>query len=277
VPELASDYPPNKSSQSDALYLPRVSYHTGELFAHDVAIAQDGLWFVNTVFSCLAISSAEWSFIPRWVPKFITDLVPEDRCHLNGLAMLNGVPNAVTALAASNSEDGWRSIKARSGIVIDVDTSEIIKAELSMPHSPRWHDDRLWILNSGRGELLRLDVARADTEIICTLPGYLRGLAFVDNVALVGLCRIREKRIFGDLPIEQRCSKLKCGIALVDISKGQQIGFFEFIMGVEEIYDIRILSGIRQPNLLTAEDEWSKRALTNPDSIYTAVEALSVN
>jgi hypothetical protein len=54
---------------------------------------------VNTAFSCLCTLDGRHSFVPRWRPPFITSLAAEDRCHLNGMAMADGAPKYVTALA----------------------------------------------------------------------------------------------------------------------------------------------------------------------------------
>ena len=133
----------------------------------------------------------------------MTDLVPEDRCHLNGLAVRDGQPRYVTALGTTDTAGGWRERKADGGVLIDVRTSEILVRGLSMPHSPRWYDNRLWVLNSGTGELLVVDPESGRCDVACSLPGYLRGLTFVGPYALVGLCKIREKHIFGGLPVQQ--------------------------------------------------------------------------
>lgn len=136
----------------DACYVPRELFVTGELDVHDVGLLRDGrVVFVNTLYNCLATTSPRHSFAPLWMPPFISRLVKEDRCHLNGLAMEDGVPRYVTAVSRSDTVDGWRDRRADGGIVIDVQSGEIVAAGLSMPHSPRLHRDRLWLLNSGTG------------------------------------------------------------------------------------------------------------------------------
>ena len=153
-PLLAHDYLPTEPGRYDALYLPRATYHTGDLHTHDVAILGDEIWLAATRFSCLAKVSYDFSFLPVWKPRFVTDLVPEDRCHLNGIAVRDGRPRYVTALGTTDTPGAWREQKATGGVLIDVDNDEIILGGLAMPHSPRWHDGRLWLLNSGAGELL---------------------------------------------------------------------------------------------------------------------------
>lgn len=265
---LAHHYIENQPGRYDALYLPRAAYFTGDLNVHDLAFGADGLWLVNTRFSCLSRLSAEFSFVPQWQPSFISELAPEDRCHLNGLAMVQGKLKFVTALGESDQVGGWRANKATGGIVIDIDSNEIILRGLSMPHSPYWHKDALWLLNSGTGELWRVDPRRGSYEVICALPGFLRGLCFVGNYALIGLCQMRETNIFGGLQIQERYDRLLCGVAVVDILTGNTAGFLEFTSGCEELYGIQFLSNTLRPTILNAQDDAVRDAFTAPEFSY---------
>jgi uncharacterized protein (TIGR03032 family) len=268
APLLARDFLEDAQGRYDALFLPRASYYTGDLNVHDVAFASDGLCFVASRFSCLAALSLEHSFVPCWHPKFISEIVPEDRCHLNGLALVNGRPRFVTALGESDTVGGWRPGKADGGILIDVESGEIIHRGLTMPHSPRWYDGHLWFLNSGRGELRVFDPRQGKSNIVCTLPAYLRGLAFVGPYALVGLCQIRERHIFGGLPVQQNFSKLLCGVALIDLRTGKQAGLFEFTSGCQEIYDVLFLPKVHRPMVLNLESEAVREAFPAPQFAY---------
>ncbi len=265
---LAHDYLEDQPGRYDALYLPRATFHTGDLHTHDVAFLGDDLLLVNTRFSCLARLSRDHSFAPVWRPKFVSDLVPEDRCHLNGVVVVEGRPKYVTALGTTDVPGGWREKKATGGVVIDVETEEVVCDGLSMPHSPRWYDGRLWVLNSGTGELILVDPTTRQWTAVCGLPGYLRGLCFVGPFALVGLSKIREKHIFGGLPIQKQYEKLLCGVAVVDLRFGRPVGMFEFTSGCEELYDVQFLPGVRRPMILNLEKPAVRQAITNPDSSF---------
>ena len=265
---LADDYLPQRRGCYDALYLPRATYHTGDLNTHDLAFAGDDLILVNTRFSCLSRLSRNFSFEPIWKPPFVTDLVPEDRCHLNGLALVEGRVKYVTALGATDVAGTWRQGKATGGVVMDVQSNEIVLDGLAMPHSPRWHEGKLWLLNSGAGEVLRFDPSSGRTEVVCGLPGYLRGLCFVGPYALVGLCKIREKHIFGGLPIQERCKKLLSGVAVVDLRTGAEAGMFEFTAGCEELFEVRFLPQARRPMILNLDRPAARQAMTNPECSY---------
>ncbi|ADV61468.1 hypothetical protein Isop_0878 [Isosphaera pallida ATCC 43644] len=251
---LAYEYQPGDIARFDGLFLMRVSWHTNDIFPHDLAFASDGqIWVVNTRFSCLATPSERHAFEPRWRPTFISDLVPEDRCHLNGLAMVEGRPRYVTALGETDTAGGWRPTKNGGGVVIDVRTGETVSRGYSMPHSPRWHDGRLELLNSGTGEYGFMDTDTGRFEPIAALPGYLRGLCAVGPHALVGMCMIREKHIFGGLPVSQRWPALKSGVAVVDRTTGRVLGELEFTSGCQEVFEVRFLPGVRHANILNLE------------------------
>ncbi|CAN5623518.1 TIGR03032 family protein [soil metagenome] len=231
----------------DDCFLARHAHHTGRIHIHDLSWGRDELWIVNTLFSCLCTLDMETNFVPRWKPPFISALAGDDRCHLNGLAMEAGVPKYVTVLARTDTPAGWRPDKAKTGCLLDVPSGEPVVQGLSMPHSPRVHGGRVWLLESGHGRLSLVDAVECTIEPVAHLPGYTRGLAFAGRFAFVGLSKIRETNIFGGLPIATRRADLKCGIGVVDLSTGQLAGQLEFLSGVEEIFDVQILAGTLNP------------------------------
>jgi protein O-GlcNAc transferase len=227
----------------DGTYVPHISRHTGRILVHDLGWGSEGLWVVNTLFSCLCTLDDMHSFVPRWKPPFVSQLADEDRCHLNGLAMENGRPRIVSALAHSDSAAGWRADKARTGCLIDVPTSEIISDGLCMPHSPRFRNGQLFVLNSGLGNISYVDLKTGRLEIVESVPGYTRGLAFYGPLAFVGLSRIRETNVFGGLPIDEHREDLCCGVAVIDMTNGRTISMFRFLSGVEEIFAVDVIPG----------------------------------
>ncbi|REK11985.1 MAG: TIGR03032 family protein [Planctomycetota bacterium] len=268
APLLAPELFEQQPGRYDALYLPRVAYQTGDLHVHDVGFGDDGLWLVNTRFCCLSAPSDEFSFAPRWKPPFVSEIVPEDRCHLNGLAIVDGQPRYVTCLGTTDTPGGWRADKATGGVIVSVPDGQIVARGLAMPHSPRWHDGKLWVLNSGEGQLVRVDPAPGTLEVVCTLPGYLRGLCFVGPYAVVGMCQIREEHIFGGLPIGQRFERLLCGVAVVDLRTGGTVGTFEFTSGCHELFEVQFLPGVRQGMILNSRHPAAREAFAAPEFSY---------
>ena len=233
--ELADGY--------DRLYVPQVGYVTGDLDIHDVAVDADGeVVFVNTLFGCLARPSATHSFTPVWRPPFVSRLAAEDRCHLNGLALKDGRPAYVTAVSQSDVADGWREHREGGGCVVDVAANEVVATGLSMPHSPRWYRDQLWVLNSGTGFLGTVDPSTGTFTEVAFCPGYLRGLSFHGNYAVVALSRMRQNRTFTGLPLDKnladRQAEPRCGLQVIDLSTGDTVHWLRIEGIVEELYDV---------------------------------------
>jgi uncharacterized protein (TIGR03032 family) len=252
APDIAPRLQP--AGRYDGCFLARTSHFTGAIDGHELAWAGDALWVVNTLFSCLCTLDQEHSFVPQWRPPFITALAAEDRCHLNGLAMAPGrqgvlTPQYVTALAETDTPAGWRPTKATSGCLIHVPTGRTVARGLAMPHSPRVDQGRIWLLDSGTGRLMVVDPTTGSGETVAELPGYPRGLALYKSLAFVGLSKVRETAVFGGLPIAQRREGLLCGVAIVDRPTGRHLGHLEFQSGVEEIFAVEVLPGIRFPRV----------------------------
>jgi uncharacterized protein (TIGR03032 family) len=254
----------------DACLIPRRSHYTGDIRIHDVAYAGDELWVVATRFSCLATLDDEHSFVPRWRPSFITALTAEDRCHLNGLAVVDDRVRYVTALGETDEPGGWRENKSSGGVLIDVESSETIVAELSMPHSPRWYRDRLWLLESGQGTLATVDLDDGSVETVTELPGFTRGLAFAGPLAFVGLSQVREATTFGGLPLTGRLEERSCGVWIVNIETGDVIGFLRFEDAVQEIFDVAVLPGLRFPELAEHGSDAVNLSYLVPDDALAA-------
>jgi uncharacterized protein (TIGR03032 family) len=242
---------------SDATFVPSASLATGDIRVHELAYAGDALVIVNTRFSCLSTLDGLHSFVPLWKPSFITALTAEDRCHLNGVAIVEGKVRYVTALGESDTQQGWRERKSDGGIIIDVAASEgrgeIVARGLSMPHSPRVHGGRLWVLESGRGRLCVVDPRDGRVDVVAELPGFARGLAFAGPYAFVGLSQVREKLLNG-IPIAEKEERF-CGIWIVDVRSGAIEGFLRFEGIVQEIFDVQLLAGVRRPDVLEPGSE----------------------
>ncbi len=265
APDIAPQVDP--PGMHDACFLPRASHVTGDIGIHEIAWVgarshESGvrsqkaeLWMVSTRFSCLATLDPDYSFVPRWRPPFITAIAAEDRCHLNGLTLVDGQPKYVTALGTTDTRDGWRADKPHGGCIIDIASGGFVARGLSMPHSPRWHDGRLWVLESGTGRLLAVDLASGRRESIAEFPGFARGLALIGPYAFIGLSKIRATSAMDGVPLAEKRDQLKCGIGVVDLRSGQTIAFLDFQTAVEEIFDVQLLLGIRFPEVMGFQKE----------------------
>ncbi len=237
------DVPAAGEGRVDACFMPMRSWVTGNVQIHEVGIGAT-IWFVNTRFSCLATVSSEGSFMPRWMPRFVSALAPEDRCHLNGLAMAGGAPYYVTALAETDTAHGWRPLKRHGGVIIDVRSGETVARGLCMPHAPRWHDGKLWVLQSGLGALGVVDTRSGAYDEVARFPGFTRGLDFIGPYAFVGLSQVRESVHFGELPItELPLEQRACGVWVVDTRSGETVGWVRFEGAVQEVFSVLALPG----------------------------------
>jgi uncharacterized protein (TIGR03032 family) len=272
VPAVAAKLEPPGSH--DACFLPYQSRTTGNILVHEMGYDADRtLWLVNTRFSCLCTLDDEHSFVPRWRPRFISALTPDDRCHLNGLGFRDGRPRYATALGRNDVAGGWRPEKARGGVLMDIPTREIIVAGLSMPHSPRWHDGRLWVCESGSGTIGIVDEARGRYEPVAELPGFTRGLDFAGPLAFVGLSQVRESAVFSGIPITDRLPEAErmCGVWVVDTTSGQTVALLRFEEGVQEIFAALLTPGRRHPDLLNDDAERINNAFVLPDEALAQI------
>ena len=271
VPSVARRLDPPDAH--DAVYLLRNVHVTGHVDIHEMAFSAAGCWYVNTLFSCLCTLDNEHSFVPRWRPRFVSGYAPEDRCHLNGLAMGDGKPRFLTALGESNVREGWRADKRSGGIVIDYASSEVVARGLSMPHSPRLHRGRLWVLESGRGALSTVDPVSGRVETVAQVPGFTRGLDFVGGIAFVGLSQLRASNPFTDIPLTDENPERSSGVWAVDIATGRTIAFLRFSASVEEIFAVQALPGFVAPTILEDDDALLDSCYAIPDALLDEVEA----
>ena len=240
--------------QFDKCYVPRNAQTIGDLDIHELGIRRNGkVVFVNTKYSCLAELSQTHSFKAIWKPDFISKLAPEDRCHLNGLAMVDGEPKYVTAVCKSDAVDGWRDRRQNGGVVIDVQSNEIVCEGLSMPHSPRWANGKLWLLNAGTGHLGWVDFKTKSFVPLTFLPGFARGLSIIGNVAAVGLSKPRNQRFEGlqlDEELRKRDVEPWCGVQIVSLANGDVQEWIRFEGDITEIFDLCFLPNVRNPMMV---------------------------
>jgi uncharacterized protein (TIGR03032 family) len=269
--------PPVSSPSIDACFLPRGSHTTGDIQIHEMTWSHDELWFVNTRFSCLCTRDIRYSFVPRWRPPFVTAIAPEDRCHLNGMCAVPRRAGAdprffVTALGQTDTPGGWRDNKSGGGILMETGSNEILLDGLSMPHSPRWYDGQLWLLESGNGTFGRVDVQAGRYEPVASLPGFTRGIDFCGRYAFIGLSQVRESAIFSGIAIAERpLSERSCGVWVVDIVTGQTVAWLKFDDGVQEIFAVNVMANSRCPDVINDQPKVIADSFILPDESLTSV------
>jgi len=237
--------------RADALYLHRAAITTGMINIHDIAWGDEGLWVVNSTFSCLATLSPESSFVARWKPSFISGLVPEDRCHLNGMAMRDGRPRYVTTFNKENRRDSWAEERPLDdGTLIDIRTDEILVDGMIMPHSPRYHDGKIYVCESGHGVVWCVDPENGTRKQVVKLPGFLRGMTFLDDMMFVGLSRVRDSDSRNRMPLREEGIETVSGVWLINLNDNSVVAYIKFEDDVDQIYDVGIIPDGTFPDLL---------------------------
>jgi uncharacterized protein (TIGR03032 family) len=266
---LAESYPkaPNKY---DALFMPRVSYHTGPLDIHDLSFGDNNeLYAVNTLFSCIIKVDDDYNFTPYWKPKFIDKIISEDRCHLNGMALLNGKPKYATAFGTGNAFQSWRDEVTTTGVIIDIETNEIILEGLGMPHSPRIYNGELHVLLSATGELIRVNTEEKSYEVVLKIDGFVRGMDLYKDYLFIGLSKLRKNSsTFAKLDFADAANE--AGIEIVHLPTASLAGKMTYQTSLDEIYDIHILGDKKRPNIMNTIRPEYKTGLMTPESTYWA-------
>ncbi len=248
----------NDVKQSDSLYLHRAALTTGMINIHDIAWGDEGLWVVNSTFSCLSTLSPDSSFIARWKPKFISELLPEDRCHLNGMAMLNGRPKYVTTFNMEDSRDSWSEGRIDYGTLIDIDTDEILIEGMIMPHSPKVYKGEVYVCESGLGVVWKYSpITKEKTEVV-KLQGFTRGLFFYGGVMFVGLSQVRASEIKNPTPLSKEYDETYAGVWMINLEDNTEIGHIKFDGDVDQIYDIAIIPNSTMPELLNVSSSLTR-------------------
>lgn len=264
--------PGERHGAYDRYYVPQLAYTTGDIDVHDVGVGADGLpLFISTLFSCIARPDPKYSFEPIWKPAFVTRYAAEDRCHLNGLAMRDGKPAYVSCIGRSDANEGWREHRRSGGLVIDVASDENVCSGLSMPHSPRWHKGKLYVLNAGTGEFGQIDPEAGKFIPMTFCPGFMRGLSFAGDYAIVGLSKQRENRTFSGLVLDEMLAKrgvqARCAVQIIDLKRGDVVHELRLDGAIGELFDTAVIPGARNCGAVGFVSDEIRHTLSLPEHV----------
>lgn len=234
----------------DACFITRSAHYSGMINIHDIDWGTEGLWAVNSSFSCLCTLSPDASFVPRWKPHFISELVPEDRCHLNGMTLKDGKPAYVTTFSTVDEPGMWRKGNKFDGTLMDVEHNEILLRGLSMPHSPRYYRNKVYYCNSGEGQLCRFDPISGHNEVLAEVPGFTRGMDFYGPLLFMGLSKVRQSDVTSPAPLAQKHAETFSGIWVFNLDTLQVVATLSFTGNVDQIYDVAVLPNCSFPELI---------------------------
>lgn len=262
-PELAKTYP-KSPGKYDALYLPRATYYTSPLDLHDLHYGKDNrLFAVNTLFSCVMEIGDDYHFVPYWTPPFIQKLESIDACHMNGMILENGLPKYVSAFGQGNTPQSWRQTLLDSGLMMDVQTNEVIADQLAMPHSPMLIDGDIYILLSATGELVKINRENGQKEVLANFQAFVRGMGYYKGYLFIGISKLRKSsETFGKLSFADQDQE--AGIVIYHLANRAYVGKISYQNSVDEIYDLKILADKLRPNILNTDDPIHKMSLHLP-------------
>ncbi len=255
----------NNTTDFDASYIPKWLDNISDIDCHDIVEDENNnVFFVSAQFGCVCQRSDTHSFKVYWQPPWISKVAAEDRCHLNGLCLRDGVPRYVTAIAQTDVRSGWRENRESSGLVYDIIDNSIVCDNLSMPHSPRWYNNQLWILESGTGYFGRITDNVFKKEVF--IQGFLRGLSFIGKYALIGSSLDRHEKVFQDIQLGKNLKdkqiSAKCGVFIVNLDTMDVVHNLIIDNPIKEIYDVVALKGITRPVLESINDRQLNRQYT---------------
>jgi uncharacterized protein (TIGR03032 family) len=219
-----------------------------------MAVSPAGLVVANTRFSTVCLIDGRHNINPIWQPAFISVPMPEDRCHLNGLAFSEDRVRYVTAFGPYDTAGGWRGKTGFGGLLIDVQGGVNLREGMIMPHSPRLFGERLFVCESGYGAILEVDRTSGATRTVTELPGLTRGLALIGEVLLVGLSTIRSSASLAEIPLRRQGTPLIAGVAAVHVESGEILGMAKILTPGREVLDVKVIHGCRSPGIGDPDD-----------------------
>ncbi|MFN8545015.1 MAG: DUF4915 domain-containing protein [Candidatus Binatia bacterium] len=206
----------------------RTRFFPGGLYLHDLALI-GGVLHANAVGQDAVVRLGERGDYTRvWWPRCVErrgrPVVDGNRLQLNSIAA--GATLAASYFTASTdapggSRPGHRNFPVDGrGVVFSGRTREPIARGLTRPHSARLRRGRVWVDNSGYGELGVAERGRF-TPVV-RLPGWTRGLAFHRGVAFVGTSRVlpRFRHYAPGLDVDRSA----CGVHAVELASGRVLG-----------------------------------------------------
>ncbi|MGA9998417.1 MAG: DUF4915 domain-containing protein [Pyrinomonadaceae bacterium] len=222
----------------------RSQFLPGSLYLHDLAMVGNVLHGNAVGENAVVRLKGDGRYERVWWPRAIEiDAGPifgQNYLQLNSIAA--GKTIASSYFSASTESIGARRpghknfpVKGR-GVIFSGETREPLVRGLTRPHSARLHEGRLWVDNSGYGELALVE-DESFTPVV-RLQGWTRGLCFHRGVAFVGTSRVipRFQQYAPGLDVD----KSLCGVHAVDVQTGRVLGSLTWPYG-NQIFSVEWL------------------------------------
>jgi uncharacterized protein (TIGR03032 family) len=213
----------------------RTRYLPGCSYIHDLAMI-GGELYANSVGQNVVLRLGERAMSAAWWPRSIDRSEGPDTqrnyIQLNSIAAGDTVETSYFSASgempgAFVPGDADYPVDGR-GVIFAGATREVMMRGLTRPHSARIHDGRVWVDNSGYGQLAVSDGADG-YEIVTRLPGWTRGLTFAGHIAFVGTSRVipRFRQYAPGLDVDAS----SCAIHAIDTRTGDVLGSLDFPTG----------------------------------------------
>jgi uncharacterized protein (TIGR03032 family) len=205
----------------------RARFLPGCLYLHDLALIGGGLYGNAVGHNAVVRLHEDGRFERVWWPRCIENSRGPlfDRNHLQLNSIAAGADLAGSFFSASGDRVTARRPGHvnypvdRRGVIFSGATREVVVRGLTRPHSARLRRGRVWVANSGYGEV---GVADGTFAAVARLPGWTRGLCFCGPVLFAGTSRVipRYRHYAPGLDADD----CVCGLHALDATSGRVLG-----------------------------------------------------
>jgi len=219
-----------------ALSLPvQTAFYPGALYIHDLAIFGDVLHAnavgQNAVIRLDGSGNSKRVWWPKCIETGYGPVFSKNYIQLNSIA--GGTTPRDSFYSASSCgierrRPGHLNYAVdRRGVIFSGRTREPICTGLTRPHSARLSGRRIWVANSGYGELGF--VSQGKLEVVVRLPGWTRGLCIVENIAFAATSRVIPR--FASYAPGLDVDSSRCAIYAICCKTGSVLGRLEWPSG----------------------------------------------
>jgi len=211
------------------------SFYPGSLYIHDLALIGGNLHANAVGHNSIVRLRGEGQFENVWWPKCIEHRgrpeFKQNHIQLNSIAAGRTPEDSyytASSCTIGRLRPGHLRYKVdRQGVVFSGRTREPVCHGLTRPHSARLWKGRIWVANSGYGEIGYVNDGRL--EVVCRLPGWTRGLCLAKDIAFVATSRVIPR--FARYAPGLAGDRSRCAVHAVCIKTGRVLGSLEWPSG----------------------------------------------
>jgi uncharacterized protein (TIGR03032 family) len=233
----------DNASKTSFMLPARQKYYPGAYYFHDLAFIGDKLYansvgqngVVEVTMDCTAADPV------CWTPASIGKRTERNHIQLNSIAAGKTLKDSFFSASAAKpikQKPGEIDFPVdKKGVIFSGATGEVICTGLTRPHSAKMINRKLWVNNSGYGE-----VGFVQNSIFAPVSkqdGWTRGLCAIKGIAFVGISRILPR--FAHYAPGVDANKAYCGLVAIDLKTGKTCGKLEWPCG-NQVFGIDYLN-----------------------------------